>query len=166
MKSSTFSETKSNSHPLKFKPAAAFSKETNFIWSNLAFMEDDYSDKGSIIGSNIILGSPTENKRREYFNTNVEEEEIRIREELAREIEKELERELMEGRLVLVRRLSVLKAKQIDRGLKDLNLDKLSSEICPSHCCNVDGDRVSQWLSMHPSAASEISQAADDYPKK
>lgn len=158
MRSSTFSKRKSKTHPLKFKPA--FSNQSTFIWSNLAFISDEEDDndnvKRSSIGDNIMFGFPKENKRREYFNMNVTEEEMRIRDELAKEIEKELEREIMDGILVLVRRLSDLKAKQIARGLEDLNLDQLLSQVCPSHSCNlcnVDG-HVSQWHSRRESPAS------------
>ncbi|KAL3572704.1 hypothetical protein D5086_026608 [Populus alba] len=88
---------------------------------------------------------------------NVMEEEMRIREKLAREIETELEREIMEGILLLVRRLSILRAKQINRALEDLNLDQYLSEICNScNLCNADvGDNVSRWHSRVQSPASE-----------
>lgn len=165
MKSSNFPKRKPNSHPPKFK-ASAFSNESTFIWSNLAFVSDDDNGKCSITGSNISSGCPTEN-RREYFSMNVTEEEMRIREELAREIETELEREIMEGILLLVRRLSILKAKQINRALEDLNLDKYLSEICTScNLCNADGDHVSRWHSRLQSPASEISHAADDFARE
>lgn len=78
MKSSTFPKRKSNSHPPKFK-VSAFSNESTFIWSNLAFVSDDDNGECSITGSNISSGCPTEN-RREYRSMNVTEEEMRIRE--------------------------------------------------------------------------------------
>lgn len=64
----------------------------------------------------------------------VTEEEWRIREELALEIEKELEREIMEGLLVLVRRLSNLKAKQF----------VMPADVCASYLCGFcNGSRPS-----------------------
>uniref|UniRef100_A0A6M2EYN7 Uncharacterized protein n=1 Tax=Populus davidiana TaxID=266767 RepID=A0A6M2EYN7_9ROSI len=164
MKSSTFPKRKSNYHPPKFK-ASAFSNESTFIWSNLAFVSDDDNGKCSITGSNISSGCPTENRREYIFQ---HEEEMRIREKLAREIETELEREIMEGILLLVRRLSILRAKQINRALEDLNLDQYLSEICNScNLCNAGvGDNVSRWHSRVQSPASEISRAADDFARE
>ncbi|KAF2291187.1 hypothetical protein GH714_020582 [Hevea brasiliensis] len=105
MRPSPLYKTKSNPLALKSKPP--FSNESTFIWSNLAFVPDVDDDE-----SNSTC-TPAENNRRDYFNMHVTEEEMRIREELALEIEKELEREIMEGLLVLVRHLPSPPASQV-----------------------------------------------------
>lgn len=126
-------------HKTKSKPP--FSKEATFIWSNLAFVSDDDDDERN------GKCRPADNTRRDYFNMAVTEEEWRIREELALEIEKELEREIMEGLLVLVCRLSNLKAKQF----------VMRADVCASYLCGFcNGSRPS-------SPASQVSSVAGDY---
>ncbi|KAG9444297.1 hypothetical protein H6P81_015637 [Aristolochia fimbriata] len=108
------------------------------LWSNSAYVpEDACSSVGSNRGCNgagPILPPLTTRKGTHFAPgmTHINEEEQRLREELAAEIEKELEREIMEGILVLVRRLSELKANQIAHGLKDLWSDY------PVDCGNQD----------------------------
>ncbi|KAL7208612.1 hypothetical protein ACSBR1_030363 [Camellia fascicularis] len=108
------------------------------MWSNIAFISTD-DDCWSSMGSNTILSSPLKdkNKSRSIAMHNVTEEELKLREELAKEIEKELEREIMEGILVLVRRLTDLKAKQITRGLKNFHLDEFLGELYGSNSCTL-----------------------------
>ncbi|XWS15259.1 hypothetical protein CRYUN_Cryun35bG0079800 [Craigia yunnanensis] len=128
--------------PLFVSRSSSFRHDSTFIWSNLAFISDENNDNDcSSVGSNTLLISPEEcNKRKEYFNMHVTEEELKIREELVREIEKELEREIMDGILVLVHRLSDLKAKQIAKGLKKLDLDAITREFSALNCCSsIDG---------------------------
>ncbi|KAL3504476.1 hypothetical protein ACH5RR_034317 [Cinchona calisaya] len=105
----------------------SFSNDHNMVmWSNLAFNHDNdeecsSQDKYSISSStnkDTIYDKPS------FLTSHVTKEEFQIREELGKEIEKELEREIMEGILVLVKRLSNLKAKQILRSLTKLNLDE------------------------------------------
>ncbi|OMO51061.1 hypothetical protein COLO4_37830 [Corchorus olitorius] len=87
---------------------------------------DHDDDHFSSVGSNILSTTSPRDDQCDYKlirNMHVTAEELKIREELTMEIEKQLERELMDGILVLVRRLSHLKAKQI---AKNLDLDLLS----------------------------------------
>ncbi|KAF5187191.1 hypothetical protein FRX31_023222 [Thalictrum thalictroides] len=87
-------------------------------------------EDGSSAGSNnFVMDSyrVVENKKREFFPVPMSKEEMRLRNELAMEIEKELEREIMEGILMLVHRLSDLKAKQQSSvyGLKNFHMDSI-----------------------------------------
>ena len=83
------------------------------IWSNSAYAAAADDGRSSVASNEISA----EHDRRRKFDDLICEEEVRLREELGREIERELERELMDGILVLVRRLSDLKAKQFLREL-------------------------------------------------
>lgn len=93
--------------PINQKPTAPI-----VIWSNSAY---DEADEQSSTGSNEPW--PADDTTTKKFL--MCEEERKLREELGREIEKELERELMDGIVILVRRLSDLKAKQYLRELGD-----------------------------------------------
>ena len=105
------------------------------------------------------MSSPTKHKgKSSYFARHVTEEEIKLREELGKEIEKELEREIMEGILVLVHRLSDLKAKQITNGLRDFHLDQFLRELYSSNCCTLCkvGGHVSPWHSSRCSPRNNV----------
>ena len=107
------------------------------IWSNLAFINDNDDNRSSQGKFSILKPSERDlsTNRSSFFTSHLSEEEFQIREELGREIEKELEREIMEGILVLVKRLSNLKAKQILRSLKKLNLDEFLNLLHGSSNC-------------------------------
>ncbi|KAL5714938.1 hypothetical protein ACHQM5_016833 [Ranunculus cassubicifolius] len=60
--------------------------------------------------------------KKEFFTMPMTEEEMRLREELGMEIEKGLEREIMQGILILVHRLRDLKEKQADQGHKGFDI--------------------------------------------
>ena len=134
----SFLAMKKPNPPLFVSRSSPFRQDSTFIWSNLAFISDENNDNDcSSVGSNTLLISPEDcNKRKEYFNMHVTEEELKIREELVREIEKELEREIMDGILVLVHRLSDLKAKQIAKGLKKMDLDAITKEFSAVNRCS------------------------------
>lgn len=104
-------------------PSSSKAGAAHAIWYNSAFMPDECSSVGS---NHVNTRGALAREKRSYSTSpafllspsaECGEEEVRIREELAREVEEELERELMEGILVLVRRLSHLKAEQIARAI-------------------------------------------------
>lgn len=100
--------------------------ETMVIWSNLAFVTDDYDDEDNYEHEHSSESSSNSSFcMRNIVQEQQQEEDIRKKmEELEKEIEKQTEKELMEGILVLVKKLSNLKAKQIITSLKKLNLEE------------------------------------------
>ncbi|XAR62479.1 hypothetical protein NMG60_11017243 [Bertholletia excelsa] len=132
MNPKTCTKRKPKSHPSKSNQnPSSFPIETTIIWSNWAFISNEFNDNGcgddecSSVGSNANLSA----------QRNIQE--LKLSEKLGTKIEKELEREIMEGILVLVQRLSDLKAKQICKGLEEMHLGQFLGEFYGSNGCTL-----------------------------